>query len=179
VTLQLSPGRRTRPRYAELVRALDVRDGDEVDLDVARAAVRGLRRTKGMLLETPNMLGADARSAGSFFTNPVVDDATAAALPADAPRFASDTPGRTKLSAAWLVERAGWVRGRALGRAAISSRHTLALVNSGGATAKDIVRIAAQVRADVRSRFGVTLTPEPVFIGFGASPEALLDAWAQ
>ena len=177
VTLQLAPGRRASPRYAELVRALGVADGAEVSLGEARAAVRALRLGKGMLLESPSTLGADARSAGSFFTNPVVDDAVAASLPEDAPRYASGVTGRTKLSAAWLVERSGWTRGRSLGRAAVSSRHTLALVNTGGATALDLVRLAARVRADVRARFGVTLSPEPVFVGFDAPSEALLDAW--
>jgi len=178
VTLQLAPGRRASPRYAELARALGVAEGDEVSLGEARAAVRSLRLGKGMLLESPSTLGADARSAGSFFTNPVVEEAVAAALPNDAPRYASGAPGHTKLSAAWLVERSGWTRGRSLGRAAVSSRHTLALVNSGGATALDMLRLAARIRADVRACFGVTLAPEPVFVGFGAPGEALLDAWA-
>jgi len=177
LTLQLAPDRRAAPRYAELSRALGVGVGDEVSLSDARAAVRSLRISKGMLLETPSTLGPDARSAGSFFTNPVVDDAVAAALPDEAPRYASGVQGRTKLSAAWLVEHAGWTRGRALGRAAVSSRHTLALVNSGSATALELVRLAAHVRADVRARFGVTLSPEPVFIGFDATGDALLDAW--
>jgi UDP-N-acetylmuramate dehydrogenase len=149
-----------------------------VPLAALKRAVRSLRATKGMLHDPAGLAAPDARSAGSFFMNPVVVRGLADTLPADAPRYPVAEPGHVKLSAAWLVENAGWVRGRALGNAGISSRHSLALVNRGGATAHEIATLAAHVRADVRRRFGVTLSPEPVFLGFALEAEALLDSLA-
>ena len=82
--------------------------------------------------------------------------------------------GSFKLSAAWLIEEAGFERGHARGRAAISSRHALALVNTGGATAAELVALASEIRRGVRDAFGVTLEPEPVFLGFAESVDELL-----
>lgn len=120
----------------------------------------------------------DARSAGSFFTNPIVDDATADEVRAQAARrgIAGDVPAwpmptGTKLAAAWLIERAGFGKGWGDGPAGLSSKHTLAIVNRGGATATDVLRVAATVRRGVRDAFGVTLVPEPVFVGFDAGPD--------
>ena len=112
----------------------------------------------------------DSRSAGSFFTNPVVDDAELAALVArlgdvDVPGH-PDGPGRTKLSAAWLIDRAGFAKGYpGSGRATLSTKHTLALTNRGEATAADIVDLARTIRDGVRDAFDVELVPEPVWIG--------------
>jgi UDP-N-acetylmuramate dehydrogenase len=122
----------------------------------------------------------DTWSTGSFFTNPVVTAAEAATLPADAPGWPAGD-GRTKLSAAWLIEHAGFSKGYGLvrdgvardgldeagttPRASLSTKHTLAVTNRGGATAGDVLEIAREVRDGVVRRFGITLHPEPVLVG--------------
>lgn len=172
VTFALEPSETGRPiRYAELSRALGVEEGGAAPLSLVRDTVVALRRRKGMVLDPAD---PDTASAGSFFTNPILDAGAlaalrarvAAALGADAaiPTFA-EPDGRTKVSAAWLIERAGWGKGRALGRAAISSKHALALTNRGGATAGEILALARAVRDAVEARFGVTLENEPVLVG--------------
>lgn len=172
--------------YAQLADALGVRLGDRIPVREVRSAVLELRASKGMLW---NPSDPDARSAGSFFTNPVVSEHFARGLPSDAPRWptAPQEPDRVlpigadvpalarpasgdylvKLSAAWLIERAGVTRGFALpgSKAAISSKHTLAIVNRGGATAAEIVQLASYVQTRVLSQFGVVLHPEPVLVG--------------
>jgi UDP-N-acetylmuramate dehydrogenase len=108
---------------------------------------------------------ADTWSAGSFFTNPVLDATQAAALPSGAPRWPL-ADGRVKTSAAWLIEHAGFFRGYGLpGPAALSTKHTLALSNRGGARASDLVELARDVREGVRAVFGIVLEPEPVLVG--------------
>ena len=169
--------------YAQLASALNVRIGDRVPVAELRAAVLELRGSKGMLW---NPADPDSASAGSFFTNPVVTEAFARGLPADAPRWptapeeaarvlplGSDIPHLVrgeylvKLSAAWLIEKAGITRGFAIpgSRAAISSKHTLAIVNRGGATAADVVQLAGYIQTRVLAEFGVNLQPEPVLVG--------------
>jgi UDP-N-acetylmuramate dehydrogenase len=136
--------------------------------DVAEA-VRNIRQSKGMLLADND---PDCRSAGSFFKNPIVTEAKAAEVAAicrdEPPRFTAGPTraGLVKLPAAWLIERAGFAKGYALGRAGISSKHTLALTNRGGATAAEIVALAEQVRTAVSDRFGIDLQREPVMLGF-------------
>ena len=94
------------------------------------------------------------------------------------PRFPAVDPrdGREKLklSAAWLIEEAGFPRGYGRGPAGLSTRHTLALVNRGGASARDLVRLAREVRAGVFATFGVALEPEPAFLGFDVPVAELL-----
>ncbi|MEM7350705.1 MAG: UDP-N-acetylmuramate dehydrogenase [Acidobacteriota bacterium] len=140
-----------------------------------RAAVLRIRRSKSMVLDLQD---PNRRSAGSFFTNPLVSPVVAGIIreqkPGRMPAFPTDD-GRVKLSAAWLIEAAGFRRGDQLGRAGLSTRHVLALVNRGRATAAEIVRLAARVRRSVRQAFGVTLQPEPVFLGFDRDVETLLD----
>lgn len=170
--------------YAQLAQALGVDLGARVPLDAVRETVLEVRASKGMVLSGD----ADSVSAGSFFTNPVVSAAFAATLPADAPRWSSapeshdvvvpldaDThipvrepiEARVKLSAAWLIEHAGITRGFSLGasRAAISSKHTLAITNRGGATGEEVAELARFVQARVENEFGVRLVPEPVLVG--------------
>lgn len=163
VTFQLRFGNMSAPiAYPELARTLDVQVGERVPLADARAAVLALRGGKGMVLDAAD---PDTWSAGSFFTNPLLDEEGAAALPADAPRFSAGD-GRTKTSAAWLIERAGFRRGHGLpGPAALSTKHTLAVTNRGGASAADLVALAREVRDGVRSTFGIELEPEPVLVG--------------
>ncbi|SDS56843.1 UDP-N-acetylmuramate dehydrogenase [Corynebacterium timonense] len=152
----------------ELSRPLRHLGGQRLPLAEARENVLATRRAKGMVLDAADH---DTWSAGSFFTNPVVDPALADAIEAQVgeegmPRFAQ-SDGREKLSAAWLIERAGFPRGYPgeTAPARLSTKHTLALTNRGGATAGDIVELARQVRGGVEKRFGVTLVPEPVWVG--------------
>jgi UDP-N-acetylmuramate dehydrogenase len=149
-------------RYAELARALGVDVGARAPLADVREAVLALRRRKGMVLDEADH---DTWSAGSFFTNPVLDADRAAALPPDAPRW-PQPDGSVKTSAAWLIEHAGFGRGYGMpGPAALSTKHTLALTNRGDASAADLVRLAQELRDGVRSAFGITLEPEPVLVG--------------
>jgi UDP-N-acetylmuramate dehydrogenase len=103
----------------------------------------------------------DTRSAGSFFTNPLLDPGD---VPAGAPSY-PDPDGRVKVPAAWLIEQAGFSKGAFDGPVGISSKHTLALVNRGGGTTADLLRVARAVRDGVRERFGIELVPEPVLVG--------------
>lgn len=173
-------------RYAQLATALDVRVGDRAPLREVREAVLSLRASKGMVLDPAD---PDSVSAGSFFTNPIVDENTARGLPGGLPRWPLDPdeapqilplgsePVRTattraaqvKLSAAWLIEHAGIRRGFALpgSRAAVSSKHTLAITNRGGASAQEILQLAGFIQTRVASEFGVVLQPEPVMVGAG------------
>ncbi len=173
VAFHLERSRASAPiRYAELAAALGVRVFERVPLGEARAAVLALRRAKGMVVDPSD---PDSVSAGSFFTNPVLEAAAFADLRRRArerlgddapapPRFpASD--GRVKTSAAWLIERAGFHRGHTRGRVAISTKHSLALVNRGGATTAELVALAREIAAGVHDAFGVELRPEPVFVG--------------
>jgi UDP-N-acetylmuramate dehydrogenase len=147
-------------RYAELARALGVPVGGRAPLADVRAAVLHLRRGKGMVIDPDD---PDSVSAGSFFTNPILSAEEWAALP-DAPAF-PEPDGRIKTSAAWLIERSGFARGYGNGRAGISTKHTLALVNRGGATTEELMALARELADGVRARFGVDLVPEPVLVG--------------
>lgn len=163
VTLRLSATGTGVVRYAELARELGVAVGDPASVAEIRDRVLALRARKGMVLDDSDQ---DTWSAGSFFTNPVVDDAVALRIPDACPRYPSAFG--TKLSAAWLIEHAGIGKGFALAAdapAAISGKHTLALTNRGGATAADILDLARVVRAAVRARFAVELDIEPTLVG--------------
>ncbi|MBE9940304.1 UDP-N-acetylmuramate dehydrogenase [Cellulosimicrobium cellulans] len=177
--------------YPELARTLGVQVGDRAPSADVRAAVLALRARKGMLLDGvgPDVDPAagpdhDRWSAGSFFTNPVVPAEQADLLPADAPRYPvrTATPTRTtgpslgeidptlvKTSAAWLIEHAGFTKGFGVhgpsSLARLSTKHTLALTNRGGASAEDVVELARAVRDGVVEAFGVELVPEPVLVG--------------
>lgn len=159
VTYRLSAGPSSQPiRYAELARTLGVEVGESAALADVRDAVLSLRRGKGMVLDDAD---PDTRSAGSFFTNPLMPPGD---VPPGAPSYA-EPDGRMKVPAAWLIEQAGFGRGSFDGPVGISSKHTLALVNRGGATTTDLIRVARAVRDGVRDRFGIELVPEPVFVG--------------
>lgn len=175
VSFALRVGGAAALRYGELTRAI-ARRGEAPTLALVRDTVISLRRAKSMVLDEAD---ADTRSAGSFFVNPVVDAGLADEVEARArslgalrddetmPRFAAEG-GRVKLAAGWLIERAGVAKGTRLGDAAVSQKHSLALVNRGHATAREVLALARVVRDTVRDRLGVTLTPEPVFVGFDA-----------
>jgi UDP-N-acetylmuramate dehydrogenase len=172
VTFALEESAESAPiRYAELARALGVAPGARVPAADARAAVLGLRRRKGMVIDPAD---PDTRSAGSFFTNPVLDPdqltdlekRVAERLGPEArfPRY-PEPDGRTKTSAAWLIERAGFTKGHARGPVRISTKHTLALTNPDGARTTDLLDLAREVRDGVRAAFAVELVNEPVLIG--------------
>ncbi|MGH3459812.1 UDP-N-acetylmuramate dehydrogenase [Aeromicrobium sp.] len=162
VTFQLALGDLGAPiAYAELARTLGVEVGERAPAARVRDAVLALRRGKGMVLDANDH---DTWSAGSFFTNPILPAAEAAALPPEAPRFAQPD-GSVKTSAAWLIEKAGFTRGHGSDRVSLSTKHTLALTNRGGATTEELLDLAREVRDGVRAAFGVTLVPEPVLVG--------------
>lgn len=158
-------------RYAELARTLGVELGTRVPVSEVREAVLALRRGKGMVLDARDH---DTWSAGSFFTNPIVAEADVPRVLAriaevvgedvNVPRYPAD--GGVKLSAAWLIERAGFAKGHPGpgGRVSLSTKHTLALTNRGGATTADLLALARQVRDGVYERFGVELHPEPLLV---------------
>jgi UDP-N-acetylmuramate dehydrogenase len=158
-------------RYAELARTLGVAPGDRPPLRQAREAVLDLRRGKGMVIDPDD---PDSVSAGSFFLNPILSRETFGSLERRATERLGDgtqvpgwpdANGCVKTSAAWLIERAGFHRGYGNGRAGISSKHTLAIVNRGGATSAELVALAREMRDGVQAAFGVSLHPEPTLVG--------------
>jgi UDP-N-acetylmuramate dehydrogenase len=167
-----APGGLSVPiRYAELSRALGVAEGERAPLARVRELVIELRRGKGMVLDAAD---PDTASAGSFFTNPILAAADVDALrarvkpllgPGQVMPVFPEPDGRAKVSAAWLIERAGFTKGYAAGRVAISSKHALALTNRGGATTRELVALARTIRDGVKTKLGVTLENEPVFVG--------------
>jgi UDP-N-acetylmuramate dehydrogenase len=158
--------RAPRPiKYPELAAALGVAPGGMAPLRAIRDTVIMLRRGKGMVVDAND---PDSKSAGSFFMNPIVDRETVAALEARLPNvnFPRWPAGdRTKLSAGWLIERAGFTKGHVKGRVGISTKHALALVNRGGASAGELLALAKEIQEGVRSRLGIELHPEPVIVG--------------
>ena len=177
VTFGLAVQARSVPvRYAELAAALGVSPGDQVESIQARSAVIELRQRKGMVIDPAD---PDTRSVGSFFVNPVLDaDAMACVEAAARARCGPDTrvprfpvedragDGLVKVPAAWLIEHAGFGKSYSPGDGArISSKHTLALVNSGSASTASLMALAREIRDGVRDTFGVWLAPEPVLVG--------------
>jgi UDP-N-acetylmuramate dehydrogenase len=157
-------------KYAELAAELGVEMGEQAAVSEVRAAVIKIRSRKGMVL---NPGDPDTRSAGSFFTNPVitaedfakVEKAAAARGLATVPHFPA-AGGMIKVPAAWLIERSGFTKGYgAPAPARVSSKHTLALVNAGEATTSDLLALAREIVTGVQATYGVTLTPEPILIG--------------
>jgi UDP-N-acetylmuramate dehydrogenase len=149
-------------KYAELVKALGAADG--VPLQRVRETVIALRRAKGMVVDADD---PESRSVGSFFTNPLLSADEVAALRArlgvDPPVFAS--AHKLKVAAAWLIERSGFVKGLSRGNVGISRKHSLALVNRGGGTTRELVSLAREIRDGVHAHTGVILTPEPILLG--------------
>ena len=158
VAFRLHPGELSRPvGYAELARSLGIGIGDAAPLGDVREAVLALRRGKGMVWDPAD---PDSRSAGSFFTNPIVPVTQAVQ---GCPSWPAGD-GQVKLSAAWLVQQAGFGRGTRDGHVGTSSRHSLALTTSDGATAAELLAFAEKVVATVREKFAVTLEREPTAI---------------
>ncbi|MGW0813391.1 UDP-N-acetylmuramate dehydrogenase [Streptomyces viridiviolaceus] len=158
-------------KYAETARTLGVEPGDRVPLAAARETVLKLRAGKGMVLDPEDH---DTWSAGSFFTNPILTDEEFAAFRTrvrdrlgdgvEPPAYPAGA-GRTKTSAAWLIDKAGFTKGYGTGPARISTKHTLALTNRGEATTEDLLALAREVVDGVRDAFGITLVNEPVTVG--------------
>lgn len=172
VTFGLKRGEALPVAYDQLARALNVELGTRVSLADVREAVLGLRRAKGMVVDPQD---PDTNSCGSFFMNPIVEESLTAALPAEAPRYPAGKDGHVKLSAAWLIDHAGYHKGFGMkgqpgeeiagGRASLSSKHTLAVTNQGGASCADVVALARAVRAGVKDAWGIELHHEPLLIG--------------
>lgn len=171
VTFRLKRGGIASVRYPELQKVIDERGTSVDDLRGVREAVLAIRRRKGMVIDSAD---PDTRSDGSFFMNPVISQseldsfmkAARAAVGEDAaiPHFPSGDS--VKLSAAWLVENAGFQKGYTLGNAGLSTKHTLAVINRGNAAAGDVLALVRKIDEKVRATFGVQLHPEPIFVGF-------------
>jgi UDP-N-acetylmuramate dehydrogenase len=167
VDYRLRPGGAPSLKYADLQREFPL--GSTPTLKQVAETVRRIRQSKGMLIVDGD---PDSHSAGSFFKNPIVSTEQIAvvtgAVGAHPPQYPAGPghDGCVKLSAAWLIEKAGFTKGYALGRAGISTKHTLALVTRGGATAAEILALADKIRSAVSARFGIELQMEPVMLGF-------------
>jgi UDP-N-acetylmuramate dehydrogenase len=166
VRFRLRHGGEPNLRYADLQKRLG--GGARPSLVEVARVVREIRHEKGMLLVEGE---SDCRSAGSFFKNPIVGAemvervATAAGIELGTVPHWPAGAGRVKLPAAWLLERAGFVKGYGVGAAGISTRHTLALTNRGGATSADIEGLQQEIVRGVEERFGILLEREPVLLG--------------
>ncbi|HTM04787.1 MAG TPA: UDP-N-acetylmuramate dehydrogenase [Vicinamibacterales bacterium] len=178
-------------RYPEVRASLEAAAIAAPTVADVRAAVLAIRRRKGMVVDEHD---PDSRSVGSFFMNPIVSpaqrDQVARVAEEDVPSYpfvdprrdvssnegprrrgCSDPPDQSvKLPAAWLIERSGLHKGYTDGAVGISSKHPLAIINRGGATARDVIRLATHVKRTVADRFGIALRPEPIFVGFGEDP---------
>jgi UDP-N-acetylmuramate dehydrogenase len=177
VDYRLTPNGASTLRYADLQRVFAERGNRSGEPSLAEVAdeVRRIRQSKGMLIVADD---PDCKSAGSFFKNPVVSEEQVQRIAAVSgkapPRFparpnsgaGAENQGRAKIPAAWLIEQAGFAKGYAHGAAAISSRHTLALVNRGGASAAEILTLAGEIADTVEARFAIRLEMEPVLVGF-------------
>ena len=162
VQFQIRIGEMSDPiTYVELAKKLGIDPGDKATVKETRAAVLELRASKGMLLSPDDH---DSLSAGSFFTNPIVTQQQADSLPNAAPKWPLND-GRVKISAAWLIENSGTHKGDEVGGARISTKHVLALSNSGNATAADIAELAKRARNQVKEVFGITLEAEVNLVG--------------
>lgn len=165
VAFRMRPGPPT-VTYPDVIADLEHKGVSSPGLADVRNAVLAVRRRKAMVIDPSD---SDTRSVGSFFMNPVVApqvrERIASASGAAVPGFVV-SGSEVKIPAAWLIERAGFSRGQASGGAALSSKHLLAIVNRGGATARDVLALAAQIKRRVGEQFGIWLRPEPVFAGF-------------
>jgi UDP-N-acetylmuramate dehydrogenase len=172
VTYRLVANGKPAVRYAELQKYFAENGASDPTTEQVREAVLAIRRRKAMVIDPGDM---DSRSVGSFFVNPVVTEeefqkiksraSNHMAKGEDMPAFPS-SGGRVKLSAAWLIERAGFHRGYVHGNVGTSTKHALAIINRGGGAAREVVELKEQIQSRVLDTFGVALTPEPIFVGF-------------
>jgi len=160
VTFRLERGGAGSARYPELRQYLEERGQSAESLRDVREAVIAIRRRKGMVLDPAD---PDTRSDGSFFMNPIVP--ASEVPPIEMPRFPAGD-GLGKLSAAWLIEHAGFAKGTVRGNVGLSSKHTLAVINRGGGTAAEVIALVEEIQKGVRDKFGIEIHPEPHFVGF-------------
>ena len=160
VTFRLRPGAPT-VAYPDVIDYVSRQGIASPDVRRVRDAVLAIRARKGMVIDAAD---SDTRSVGSFFMNPVIDRASFERL-APAPHYLMDND-TVKIPAAWLIEQSGFSRGHVDGAVGLSTKHPLAIINRGGATARDVIRLARSIKHAVRDRFGVALRPEPIFVGF-------------
>ena len=171
VTFRLRPGSPTTT-YPDVKHYFERHTIVEPTVEDARRAILEIRRHKGMVIDPAD---PDTRSVGSFFMNPVVAADVYQHIVRDWPN--DRVPGFTlpggnvKIPAAWLIERAGFAKGYGSGRAGLSTKHPLAIVNRGGATARDVLQLAVKIKKVVFDRFGIRLYPEPVFVGLAGDPD--------
>lgn len=171
VTYELIPNGKPKLVYKDLQNYLAERGAGEVTVTQTRDAVLKIRRAKSMVIDEGD---PNSRSAGSFFKNPIVSRERFAGISelavelglGDVPSFAVDDAS-VKIPAAWLIERSGFHKGYRLGNAGISTKHSLAIINAGGAAAGEIIELKNKIQSGVKDKFGVDLLPEPVFIGLG------------
>ena len=164
VTFRLKIGGTASITYPELQKYVDERGIPTTDLQGVRDAVIAIRKRKGMVIDAAD---PDTRSDGSFFMNPILTPAQYeefAQIAPEAPHFPSSDG--VKLSAAWLIEHAGFHKGFVHGNVGLSSKHTLAVINRGGGTADEVRELVGMIQLKVREKFGVEIHPEPNFIGF-------------
>ncbi len=167
VTYELTPGAEPKLSYADLQKHFAGRSG-EPRLAEVRDAVLEIRAAKGMVIIPGD---SDSRSAGSFFKNPLLSAEEFAGLSQKASARGLKVPSypalsqQSKTSAAWLVENSGFHKGYQKGPVGISSKHALAIVNRGGATAAEVIALRDEIQAKVEQMWGVRLQPEPVFVG--------------
>lgn len=168
VTFRLRIGGPAAIRYPELLKYVEERGVSVGNLRGVREAVIAIRKRKGMVIDRAD---PDTRSDGSFFMNPVISSAQFASFPRpDAPHFPAGQD--VKLSAAWLIEQAGFHKGFVHGNVGLSSKHTLAVINRGGGTAAEVLELVRMIQDRVREMFGVELHPEPNLIGFAGGLNA-------
>lgn len=161
VTVQLKRGELSIPiTYPELARELGINEGERFEVAKVREAVLSIRARKGMLLSEADR---DTWSAGSFFVNPSLTQEVAHQLPANAPQWRNDN-GTVKVSAAWLIENSGIHKGQKIGGAAISTKHVLALTNTGAAHCRELIDLARLCQSAVLEKFGIKLEPEVRFV---------------
>jgi UDP-N-acetylmuramate dehydrogenase len=161
VKFALKPGGEPRVSYKDLIEHFQ---GRTPTLKEVRDAVLNIRRSKSMVIDPSD---PNSRSAGSFFKNPVLDPQRFSELKSKFELVPSFPFGdRIKVPAAWLIESAGFSKGFSLGKAGLSTKHTLALINLGGASSDDIVELKNRIQEQVAAMFGISLVPEPVFAGF-------------
>jgi UDP-N-acetylmuramate dehydrogenase len=161
VTFRLRGGAPATVTYPDLVAHFAAQESASPDVRAVREAVLAIRRRKGMVIDGGD---PDTRSVGSFFMNPVVDRSVFEQITA-APGYQMEND-TMKIPAAWLIEHSGFERGYVDGAVGLSTKHPLAIINRGGATARDVIRLACHIKRSVLNRFGIRLHPEPIFVGF-------------
>ncbi len=160
VTFRLKRDKNSKiTNYPQVAESLGINPGESVSIKELRNAILAIRKSKGMILDSKDH---DTFSVGSFFINPIMEKEK---VPTNAPMYENQS-GKVKTSAAWLIEQAGFEKGFRLGGAMISSKHTLAIANSGNATAEDVIELSNLITSGVLQKFGIALTIEPRILKF-------------